>query len=165
MQMTISENGLIKPAVPNLNVVFRSVVDHDLNIYLGEVGGNSPRPCRLDDRNISCTFNFKLKVTDREGATRIYTFRGMTFVAGRLDPYIVYLRPHSTYTLELGIDQFWSPATREYQALVLAPITYKVSLEFEGREPGIVNLDQAYVSKLVFWKGKLTSSSLSLNVP
>jgi hypothetical protein len=164
LQMTISENGLIKPGVPKLKVVFRNVVDHDLNINLGSVGGSSPRPCKLDNLNISCTFNFKLNVTDRDGATRAYTFRGMSFVAGRLDPYIVYLQPHSTYTLELGLDQFWSPATHEYQALALAPITHKISLEFEGREPGIVNLDQAYISKMTFWKGKLTSNSLSLNV-
>src|SRR5205823_604690 len=108
--------------------------------------------------------NFKLSVTDRDGATRIYTFRGMSFVAGRLDPYLVYLRPHSTYTLELGIDQFWSPATQEYQALALTPTTNKVSLEFEGREPAIVNPDQTHISKMIFWKGKLTSNFLSLNV-
>src|SRR5256885_6647783 len=88
----------------------------------------------------------------------------MSFVAGRLDPYIVYLRAHTTYALELGLDQFWSPATHEYQPLALSPGIYETSLEFEGREPGIVNLDQAYISKMTFWKGKLTSNSLSLNV-
>jgi hypothetical protein len=164
VQMTISENGLVKPGVPNLQVVFRNVVDHDVNLNLGLVGGSSPRPCKLDNRDISCTFNFKLNVTDRNGATRTYTFRGMSFVAGRLDPYIVYLRAHTTYTLELGLDQFWSPATHEYQPLALSSGINKTSLEFEGREPGIVNLDQAYISKMTFWKGKLTSNSLSLNV-
>lgn len=164
LQMTINENGLINPGVPNLKVVFRNVVDRDLNLNLGLVGGHSPRPCKLDNSNKSCTFNFKLYVAGRDGTTRMYTFRGMSFVAGRLDPYIVYLRPHFTYTLELGIDQFWSPATRDYQSLVLAPSTYKVWLEFEGRDPEIVNLDQAYISKMTFWKGKLTSNSLLLNV-
>jgi|ERR1051326_168971 hypothetical protein len=164
VQMTISENGLIKPGVPNLQVVFRNVVDHDVNLNLGLVGGSSPRPCKLDNRDISCTFNFKLNVSDPNGATRTYTFRGMSFVAGRLDPYIVYLRAHTTYTLELGFDQFWSPATNEYQPLALSKGIYKTSLEFEGRAPGIVNLDQSYISKMTFWKGKITSNSLPMNV-
>src|SRR5690349_10570723 len=164
IQLTISENGLINPGVPKLQAVFRNVTDHDINLNLGEVGGSSPRPCKLDNRDISCTLNFQLDVTDRNGATRTYTFRGTSFVAGRVDPYIVYLRPQSTYTLELGVDQFWSPATREYQSLVLLADRYKLSLEFEGREPGIVNLDQSYISKLIFWKGKLISNSLSVTI-
>jgi hypothetical protein len=163
-QLTIGENGLIKPGVPNLQVVFGNVADHDINLHLGSIGGSSPRPCKLDDRDISCTFNFKLNVSDENGVTRTYTFRGMSYVAGRLDPYIVYLRAHSTYTLELGLDQFWSPATHEYQSLALSRQIYKISLEFEGREPGIVNLDQSYISKMTFWKGKLTSNSLTVTI-
>lgn len=164
VQMTISENGLVKTGVPNLRVVFRNVVDHDVNINLGLVGGSGPRPCKLDNRDIICSFNFKLNVSDGNGATRTYDFRGMTFVAGRLDAYIVNLRAHSEYTLELGCDQFWSPATREYQPLALSSGVYKISLEFEGREPEIVNLDQSYISKMTFWKGKITSNSLPINV-
>ena len=164
IQMTISENGLVKPGVPNLRVVFRNLVDRDLNLTLGEVGGWSPRLCKLDNRDIPCTLSFKLTVRERNGATRTYTFRGTTFVAGRVDPYIIYLRPHSTYALELGLDQFWSPATREYEPLALSPETYKLSLEFEGREPSPVNTGQSYISKMTFWKGKLTSNLLSITV-
>jgi hypothetical protein len=164
VEMSIRENGLIKAGVPNLEVVFRSVGDRDFNINLGTIGGSSSRPCKLDNRDIPCTLNFKLNVTRNGSATRIYAFRGISFVAGRLDAYIVYLRAHSTYTLELGIDQFYSPATLEYQALALLPGTYRLSLEFEGRAPGIINLDQPYIAKMIFWKGKLTSNSLSLDI-
>jgi hypothetical protein len=164
VQMTISENGLVKAGVPNLRVVFRNVVDHDVNINLGDVGGSGPRPCKLDNRDIICTFNFKLNVSDRNGGTRTYTFRGATFVAGRIDPYIVYLRAHSTYTLELGCDQFWSPATHENEPLALSSGIYKISLDFEGRAPGIINLDQSYISKMTFWKGKISSDPISINV-
>ena len=163
VQMSIRENGLIKAGVPNLQVVFRNVSDRDININLGTIGGSSPRPCKLDNRDIPCTLNFKLNVTRDGGATSKYTFRGISFVAGRLGAYIVYLRAHSTYTLELGIDQFYSPATHEYQALALLPGTYKLSLEFEGRAPGIINLDQPYIAKMTFWKGKLTPNSLSID--
>ena len=164
VEMSISENGLIKGGVPNLEVLFRNVGDRDVNINLGTIGGSSPRPCKLDDRDIPCTLNFKLNVTRDGGATRTYTFRGISFVAGRLDSYIVYLRAHSTYKLELGIDQFFSPATDEYEALALLPGTCRLSLQFEGRAPGIVNLDQQHIAKMAFWQGKLTSNSLPINV-
>jgi hypothetical protein len=164
VQMTISENGLNKPGVPNLRVVFRNVGDTSVNINLGEIGGHSSRPCKLDDRDVSCTLNFKLNVSDRNGATRTYTFRGMSFVAGRLDPYIVYLRAHSSYTLELGLDQFWSPATHEYQSLALAPGAYRLSLEFDGHESEFINRKDPHFARMSFWKGKLTSNSLSLTV-
>jgi hypothetical protein len=164
VQMTISENGLIKPGVPSLRVVFRNVVDHDVNINLGEIGGYSPRPCKLDNREMSCTFNFKLNVSDRNGATRTYTLRGMSFVAGRLDPYIIFLRAHSSYMLELGLDQFWSPATHEYQSLVLAPGSYKLSLEFDGHESEFINRKDPHFAKMTVWKGKIISNSLSLTV-
>ena len=162
IQMTITENGLVKPGVPNLQVVFRNMVDRDLNLVLGEVGGYSPRPCKLDNRDISCTLSFKLTGRDRNGATRTYTFRGIAFVGGRIDPYIVHLPARSTFALELGLDQFWSPATREYEPLDLSPEKYKLSLEFEGREPGPVNTGQEYISKMTFWKGKITSNLLSI---
>ena len=164
LQMTITTAGLIRTGVPNLQVTFRNVTDSDLNLNLGTIGGYSPRPCKLDNRNIPCTFNFKLNITDSDGAVRTYTFRGITFVAGRLDPYIVQVKARSTYTLELGIDQFWSPATRDYQALALTPGTNKLSLEFEGQELGLVNSGQEYLSKLIFWKGKVTSNSLTVEI-
>jgi hypothetical protein len=164
LEMSIRENGLIRAGFPKLEVVFRSVGDHDVNINLGTIGGWSSRPCRLDNRDISCTFNFKLNVTDVRGATRTYTFRGMSYVAGRLDAYIVYLRAHTTYRMDLGIDQFYSPATHEYQTLALRPGSYKLSLEFDGLAAAIVNLDQPYIAKMTFWKGKLNSNSLSISI-
>ena len=162
--MTISENGLIKPGVPNLLVTFRNTVDRDINLHLGYIGGSSRRPCKLYNRDISCSFNFTLKISDDSGAARIYTFRGPSYVAGRLDPYIVYLSARSTSTLELGVDQFWSPATREYQPLTLSQGIHKLSLQFEGRAPGLFNLDQSELSKLTYWKGTLTSNWLSINI-
>jgi hypothetical protein len=162
--MTISENGLIKPGVPNLLVTFRNTVDRDIQLHLGYIGGSSLRPCKLYNRDISCSFNFLLKVGDDSGAARTYTFRGPSYVAGRLDPYIVYLSARSTSTLELGVDQFWSPATGEYQPLTLSKGIHKLSLQFEGRAPGLFNLDQSELSKLTYWKGTLTSNWLSISM-
>lgn len=164
IQMTISEISLFKPGVPNLRVVFRNLADRDLNLVLGEVGGYSPRPCKLDNREISCTLSFKLTVRDGNGVERTYTFRGIAFVGGRIDPYIVHLPAHSTYGLELALDQFWSPATREFEPLALSSETYKLLLEFEGREPGPANTGQEYSSKMTFWKGKVTSNLLTIIV-
>jgi hypothetical protein len=164
VQLVIGENGLIKPGIPNLQVTFRNVSDRDLNINLGEIGGGSPRPCKIEKRTISCNLNFKLNVSNPSGATRTYTFRGIGWVAGRLDAYIVNIREHSAYTLELGLDQFWSPQTNEYRPPELAPGTYELSLEFEGRAPSIINLDQRYIERMTFWQGKVISNSLSMNV-
>ena len=164
LQMAISETSQVQTGVPTLQVVFRNLGDRDITVLLGIIGGFSPRPCKLDSRNIPCTLNLKLSVTDSRSTTRTYEFRGITYVAGRLDPYIVNLRAHSTFALELGVDQFWSPATREYEALSFPPGSYKLSLEFEGRAPGHVNPDQPNLANATFWKGKLTSSVLSINV-
>ena len=162
--MSISQSEMLRTGVPNIQVVFRDVSDHDININLGIIGGYSPRPCKLDNRTIACTLNFKLNVTAGDSGTRTYTFRGIAYVGGRIDPYIASLHAKSAYTLELGIDQFWSPATNEYEALALAPGTYGLSLEFEGRAP-LFNLDQSDLSKMSFWKGKITSNLLSIDVP
>lgn len=162
LQMVITQNGLIKPGVPSLQVVFRNVSDRDVDIYLGDIGGWSPRPCKLDNRETTCTFNFNLNVADGTGAQRSYTFRGASYVAGAFGPYTVHLRPHDTYTLELGIDQFHSPATREYQPLALAPGACKISLEFAGLAPSFPNADPQHLAK--FWKGKLTSNFLSIEI-
>ena len=164
VQMTIRENGFIKPGVPNLLVTFHNTVNRDINLYLGYIGGSSRRPCRLYNRDISCSFNFTLKVSSNSGVTRIYTFRGPSYVAGRLDPYIVFLSARSTSTLELGVDQFWSPATREYQPLTLSQGLHKLSLQFEGRAQDLFNSDQSKFSKLTYWKGTLTSNWLSIKI-
>jgi hypothetical protein len=164
VQMAISLGGMLKPGVPTLQVVFRNLSDKDVNLNLGTTGGYSPRPCKLDKKTIPCTLDFKLNIVDSHGVTRTYTFSGIFYVAGRLDAYIISLHAKSTYTLELGIDQFWSPETHEYEALALAKGRYQLSLEFEGRAPRMINLDQPNMSTMTFWTGKITSNSLSVDI-
>src|SRR5215831_19147190 len=149
LQMAISQHGMTKTGLPNLQVTFLNVSDRDLTVLLGIIGGYSPRPCNLDGREVSCDLNFKLKVTDSSRKTRAYEFSGMVYVAGRLDPYIVSLRPHSTYTLELGLDQFWSPTTKPFE-VALPSGTCQLSLEFEGRAMTHINPNQPE-TKLTFW--------------
>jgi hypothetical protein len=162
VQMSIGEAGVVKPGVPILKVVFRNLRDKPINLVLGFVGGSGPRPCKLDNRQITCTLNFNLFVTDPAGVARKYTFRGITFVAGRLEDYLVRLEADSTWALELGLDQFWSPATREYDPLTLRPARYQLSLQFEGRGVKFVNIDQKYLEKMTFWTGTLTSNLLTI---
>jgi hypothetical protein len=164
VEMSIADGGVVKTGVPNLRVTFRNLRDEEINLYLGTVGGRGPRPCKLDNREVTCTFNFNLSVTDASGTTRKFKFRGMSYVAGRLDPYIVHLQAHSTHTIELGIDQFWSPDTGGYESLRLDAGKHDISLEFEGRAPGSVNLDQPYIKQMSFWKGKLTSNTLTIRL-
>jgi hypothetical protein len=162
--MSIADAGKVKNGVPNLRVTFRNLRDEEINLYLGTIGGGGSRPCRLDNREVTCSFNFNLSVTDANGGMHKFKFRGMAYVFGRLDPYIVHLQAHSTYAIELGIDQFWAPDTGDYKSLRLDAGKHDISLQFEGREPGPVNLDQTYMSQMSFWKGKLTSNTLTIEI-
>ena len=163
LQLSIAEDGVIRAGVPNLWVTFRNLRDEEINLSLGIIGGWGPRPCKLDNREAICTFNFNLNVTDASGVTRKYKFRGMAYVAGRLVPYIVHLQAHSTYALELGIDQFRSPDTKD-KRLQLGPSRYEISLEFGERAPEVANLDRLYIEKMDVWKGKLKSNTLAIEV-
>ena len=147
--VTINESG--QAEVPNLRVTFRNRGERDANLYLGIKGG-APHPFN---------FNFNLHVTDAGGKTRIFKYKGPAYVAGRLEPYIVRLRAGSVYALDIRMAQFWSPETKEYE-LNLPPGKYTVSLEFEGREPEAVNLDQQHIHKMSFWKGKLQSNTVAI---
>jgi hypothetical protein len=167
IQMSISDAGYVKAGIPKLRVTFRNLTNEDTYLYLGTIGGGGARPCNLNNRNVTCTFNFNLNVTDARGATRQFKFRGMDYIAGSLSAYVIYLQAHSTYSLDLGMDQFWSPETKEYE-LKLDPGSYQLSLQFDGQVPERVNgfinqeyhiLDQRYIEKTEFWKGKLQSNT------
>jgi hypothetical protein len=164
IKMSIEADGRVKNGVPNLRATFRNLRDEEINLYLGTIGGRGPRPCKLDNREVTCSFNFNLSVTDANGRTRKFKFRGMDYVAGRLDPYIVHLQAHSTYTIDLGIDQFWAPDTGDYKTLRLDAGKYDISLQFEAHEPATANLDQTYLKRLSFWKGKLTSNTVTMKI-
>jgi hypothetical protein len=160
--MSVTQAGFVKPGVPKLIVTFRNTRNDDVDLFLGIVGGSGPRPCVLDGRSVICTLNFTLQVTDAAGRTRSLSFKGMMYVAGRLDPYVVWLRAGTTQELELGLDQFWSVETREYD---FKPPRgrYRVALEFEGRGPGSFNVETNRLGqKLNFWKGRLRSNTLTI---
>ncbi|HEX8844832.1 MAG TPA: hypothetical protein VF791_09330 [Pyrinomonadaceae bacterium] len=161
VQMSITDSGLVKAGIPKLRVTFRNTRSEDVDLYLGTIGGWSARPCDLDNRKIPCSFNFDLYLTGDEGRTRKLKFKGISYVAGRLDPYIVWLRASSTHTLEIGLDQFWSPDTHEYE-FRLAPGVHRVSLEFEGRTPELIDHQQR-INKMNFWKGKVRSNILEVH--
>lgn len=162
VQMAVEDAGFAEPGVPKLRVTFRNLRAEDLNLYLGVVGGSGRRPCQLDPAPAAaCDLNFNLDVTDAAGARRRPRFSGIYFVAGRLDPCIVRLGAGLTYALEVSLDQFWSPDAKEY-GLKLGHGKYQLALEFEGRAPEHVNLDQQYIKRMSFWQGKLRSNTLAL---
>jgi hypothetical protein len=57
VEMSIVDGGVVKTGVPNLRVTFRNLRDEEINLYLGTIGGQGPRPCKLDNSEITCTFN------------------------------------------------------------------------------------------------------------
>jgi hypothetical protein len=160
VQLSISAVESERADVSKFKVRFRNAGGQDINLYLGIVGGTGPRPCGLDPApKAPCNLNLLLNVTDAAGGTRRLTFSGISFVAGRLDSAIIWLRAGSTYALEIGLDQFYSPETKEYR-VELAPGRYHISAEFEGRAPEVVNIGQEQINKMSFWKGKLQSNAL-----
>jgi hypothetical protein len=100
-----------------------------------------------------------LKLWDGNGKTWELDFGDKRYgaIGGRVDDYAVPLRSGSSYKLELRLDQFWSPGTKEF-ALKLKPGRYWASARFEwdGAET-----DKLNILLLNFWKGRLQSNVFS----
>lgn len=128
---------------PEFEVAFWNVGEQDVCLGLGSM---------LDNGRVQLPDKIHLNLLDGSGRNRELHFsdRRHPGAAGRLDDYVVPIRGGSTYTVRLRLDQFWSPATKEF-ALKLAPGRYEVTAQFqEGR---------AETRNLIFvWTGKLQSN-------
>jgi hypothetical protein len=103
-------------------VTFENTGDKDTVLNLGMMLGNGT--ALLPDA-------VGLVLTDSMGQTRELQFADKKHpgVAGRLDDYAVPLRAGSSYTLTLGLNDFWCPKTKEF-SFKLEPGKYSVRAEF-----------------------------------
>ena len=138
----------------NLQVAFRNVGDHDVTLNLGSMLANG-RVQLPNDVNI----NF----TDAQGRSRVFKFadKKHSFVAGRLDDYVVPLRVGSMYTLVLSLDQFWCPETKEFE-IPLLPGKNQLTGRFHGSGARLGNLDMQSIKLMNFWLGNVESNTLTI---
>lgn len=135
-----------------LQVALRNVSDHDVTLNLGSMMANGQ--VQLPDY-IHLTF------TDAQGKTRVfqYTDKKHSFVAGRLDDYVVPLRIGSMYTLKVRMDQYWCQETKELEIRLL-PGKNRLTAQYEGSRAKLINLDMAAIKLMNFWLGKVESNTL-----
>src|SRR6185369_8761363 len=92
VQMCLTASG------SNLTLAFSNVGNRDVILNLGTMLANG---------KVQFPTKIVLKYTDAQGQTRIFKFAAPTFVAGRVDDWVLPLRAGSTYSLRLALDQFW----------------------------------------------------------
>ncbi|HMD53061.1 MAG TPA: hypothetical protein VKJ65_00720 [Phycisphaerae bacterium] len=129
---------------PGFEVTFENMGENDVCLNLGNMlaNGKFQLPTRIH-----------LQLGDASGNVRELKFadRRHAGVAGRVDDYAVPLRSGSSYTLELRLDQFWSPGTEEFD-LKLKPGRYSVSAWYQG---GGSQTDIHNTLLMNFWPGRL----------
>ncbi len=135
-----------------LQVAFRNVGDRDVTLNLGSMMANGK--VQLPDY-------IRLNFTDAQGKERLFRFadKKHSFVAGRLDDYVVPLRAGSIYTVTLTLDQFWCEETEEFE-IPLLPGKNRLTAKFEGRGAKLLNLDMPGIKLMNFWFGKVESNTL-----
>jgi len=150
LQMSLSIGNTHHRDDPEFEVAFQNVGERDVSLNLGYMLANG---------GVQLPAKIHLRLVDEAGTIREldFTDRKHDGVAGRVDDYVVPLRSGSTYTLELRLDQFWSPSTKEF-ALKLKPGRNEVSAEFQGEGAEYLNSDMGGMKLMNFWKGKLRSN-------
>jgi hypothetical protein len=137
-------------------VAIQNVGDTDVVVNLGQMLANG---------KVMFPKAIHLTLTDALGKTRELHFSDKKYpaVAGRVDDFIVALRSGSIYVLRVSLDQYWSPATKEY-VLTLSDGRYRIAARLEGQGAKSVNLDMQGIALMNFWKGTVQSNSFNFEV-
>lgn len=140
----------------NLQLSFTNVGDRDITLNLGIVLANG---------KMQSPTQVAIKFTDSQRKTRRFEFFDKRYsgIGGRVDDYLVPLRAHSTYTLQLSLDQFWCQDTKEFSIPLLAGDNY-LTAEFEGTGANLINGDTQGIKFMNFWRGKVESNTLRLSL-
>ena len=136
----------------SLQVAFRNAGDRDVTLNLGSMMANGK--VQLPDF-------IRLRFSDAQGRERLFEFadKKHSFVAGRLDDYVVPLRVGSIYSLTLRLDQFWCQETKEFEIPLMAGEN-RLTAQFEGRGAKLLNQDMPAIRLMNFWLGKVESNHL-----
>ena len=137
-----------------LQVALRNVADHDLTLNLGVMLANG---------KVQLPNYVSLTLTDSTGRTRVFTFadKKHSFIAGRVDDYVVPLRAGSTYTLKLKLDQFWCRESKEFEITLPRGKSF-LKARFQGRGAEAINLDMPGIRLMNFWLGSVESNTLTI---
>jgi hypothetical protein len=137
-------------------VAIQNVSEKDLVLNLGLMLANG---------KVMFPKAIRLTLTDIQGKTRDLHFSDRRYPAiiGRADDFTVALRSGSIYVLRLSLDQYWSPATKEF-ILALADGRYRIVARFEGQGAKTDNLDMKGVALLNFWNGTVQSNAFEFEV-
>jgi hypothetical protein len=146
-------SGRVSSTGAEFNVVFENTGAADFVLNLGWMvaNGKAMFPARVG-----------LVLTDPAGHTRDLEFSTPP-VAGRVDDFIVALPKGATFRLRLSLDQYWSPATKDFQ-LKLADGKHHIAARFEGHGASAVSLDMRGIALLYFWTGKVQSDIVEFEV-
>jgi hypothetical protein len=152
LQMSISASDAQNLDVPEFQVALRNAGKQDVTVNLGHMLANG---------KVQLPEYISLTLTDDGGKTRKLKFfdRRYPGVAGRIDDYVIPLRAGSTYTLNLSLDQFWSPDTKEFE-LKLFPGKYQITAQFVGGGARTSNPDMSGIKLMNFWQGQLQSNTI-----
>jgi hypothetical protein len=150
LEMSLSANDSHNLDFPEFQVALRNAGKQDVTLNLGFVLANG---------KVQLPQNISLNVTDAGGQMLKLRFfdRKYPGAFGRVDDYVVPLRAGSSYTLKLNLDQFWSPATKQFE-LKFFPGRYQITAQFEGGRAKTSNSDVPGIKLMNFWLGTLQSN-------
>jgi hypothetical protein len=180
LQMSISGLTSDDSKVQEFQVSLRNIGHQDMAVDLGIMlaNGNSKFPNKIT-----------LILTDANGTTRKLRYSKPGFIFGRVDPYVVLLRPNDRfsadghqqdrtvtfpddsiatlasgpiYSFSIRLDDFWSPDTKEFQ-VALAHGRYRVTAQLEGDGPTLHSSWSSNIASMQSWKGQLQSNALEID--
>ena len=180
LQMSISGTSN-NSKLPEFQVALRNVGQQDIAVSLGVMlaNGKSKFPSKIT-----------LNLTDANGTTRKLRYSKPAYVAGRLDDYVVLLRPIDRfssqaavregdrtvtfpddsivtvasgpiYSFSIRLSDFWSPDTKEFQ-VALSQGKYQVTAQLEGVGPTLHSSWSSNIASMKSWKGLLQSNAFEL---
>jgi hypothetical protein len=150
LQLSLSEYQSNSATIPKFRVQFRNVGKQDFVLNLGRMLANGR--VQLPDR-------ISLELTDASGKTRKLSFLHTMFVAGRVDDYLIPLKTDATYSIAVGLDQFYSRETIGNSSPLFSGAT-KVVASLDGVGAMNLNSDTPGIALMEFWTGKVRSNML-----
>ncbi|MGE3274536.1 MAG: hypothetical protein AB7O67_05455 [Vicinamibacterales bacterium] len=152
--------GLVLAADPGrqgLDIVLQNVGDADFVLRLGSMLANG---------KVMWPTAITLFLTAPTGATceRVFVDRRYPGVAGRLDDYIVAMRPASSYSFRVTLSDYPKPGATRFD-MTLPRGRYILRARFDGKGAQHLNSDTPGVKLLNFWRGQVESAPATFEVP
>ena len=105
-----------------------------------------------------------LTITDWQNGARELSFfpdRSSGRLSGKIDDYVVPLRPGATYTMAVDLSHYWAPATKQFPLrLLTGEHTVVARLMARGAQ-----YSKGDIALLKFWTGTVQSNELTFHVP